>query len=151
MTQYTLKQVSTTTNASANTFALYGDLNSVDTVYRKLLEVNLVQNSLGDNFTINPNQSVQYYRGSSFALLLNGYDNMQPNDSSTDPNMAITQPLAPLPASTDMGYVQELNSTIADNVPLLENSASNGMGRVPHASVVLVLPALVVAFVLGLL
>lgn len=58
------------TTDGANNFALYGDANSVDAVWTTLQSGCGVGDQLAANYSINPNQTVQWYRGSSFALLL---------------------------------------------------------------------------------
>lgn len=152
MTQYTLTPPTNVTDASDNMFALYGDLNSVSSVFQSLISGCGVSSTLASNFSINPNQTVQYYRGSSFALLLDGYSNMQPNISDTSSNSTqVTQPLAALPASVDSSYLSCLNSTVGPNVPLLEAATNAALGQIAGLNIVLILPALLVAFLLNVL
>jgi hypothetical protein len=70
-----------------------------------------------------PEQVVQYYRSSSFALSLDSYNNTaslfsnQPKDNNTAPAaMADT----PLPVNIHASFLICLNSTIAFAVPLIE-------------------------------
>jgi hypothetical protein len=177
MTQYTLTPPADVTNVSANTFALYGDLNSVDSVYHSLVSDCGVTKtfssdftqSLTSNFTINPNQTVQYYRASSFALLLNGYDNKQPNITvMDDPDIYVPTyvygPLAPLPSSMNTTYLICLMSSIARHLPLIDpksvdvtsgptsNDADNvDVAHVAGLNVLLLLPALFLAFIINVL
>ena len=66
-----------------------------------------------------PEQAVGYYRGSSVALLLSGYNNSaQVIDTSPEDT--------PLPSLTDTPFFQCINTTIAGYVPLVI-----GMGAVP--------------------
>jgi len=152
MTQYSLTPPANVTDAANNMFALYGDLNSVDSLYRTLISDCGVAGSLASNFTINPNQTVQYYRGSSFALLLDGYDNMQPNITDTEGNStSVTQPLAPLPTTVDASYLACLNNTIGPNVAFIDAATSGALAQMASLNIVLALPALLVALLLNVL
>ncbi|PWN31892.1 uncharacterized protein FA14DRAFT_162250 [Meira miltonrushii] len=128
MTQYSLTPPSTVTNTTANEFALYGDANSVDQIFQSLKADCGVQNQLASNFTINPNQAVQYYRGSSFAILLNGYNNTQPNvdgdvsGNTTSSDYSATPPPITTVQGVDTNYFNCLNSTTGNNVPLIDGA-----------------------------
>ncbi|KAI0028564.1 hypothetical protein K488DRAFT_26897, partial [Vararia minispora EC-137] len=63
-----------------------------------------------------PEQAVQYYRGSSAVLTLNGYNNTAL--FSGDP--AVNASAAPLPPATDLILLSCLNSTIGAMVPLVQ-------------------------------
>ena len=93
----------------ANTFALYGDVASVSDLVPILAEsCGVVDDTAGQNLTATPDctflglrtgvsstfiaVAVQYYRGSSFLLLLEGYDNGLPN-IETDPSNDTTLPV----------------------------------------------------------
>jgi hypothetical protein len=152
MTQYTLAPPANVTDAANNMFALYGDLNSVDGVFQTLVSGCGVSSTLASNFSINPNQTVQYYRGSSFALMLDGYDNMQPNITDTSGNSTeVTQPLAALPTAVDTDYLACLNDTIGPNVGLLDAATSAALGQMASLHFVLALPAIFVAILLNTL
>ncbi|UZJ56133.1 hypothetical protein CBS101457_005453 [Exobasidium rhododendri] len=152
MTQYTLAPPANVTDAANNMFALYGDLNSVDEVFQTLVSGCGVSSTLASNFSINPNQTVQYYRGSSFALLLDNYDNMQPNISDTSGNTTeVTQPLAALPTTVDTSYLACLNSTVGPNVALIDAATSAALGQIAGLNILLALPALLIAFLLNVL
>jgi hypothetical protein len=153
MTQYTLLPPSNVTDASANNFALLGDINSVDSVYQSLIVDCGVMDTLGSNFTVNPDQTAAYYRGSSFALLLDGYDNGQPNITDTDGNSTqVTTPLAPLPSTVDTAYFNCLNTSIGNNVPLVDATSDGALSsKVAPLHVILCLPALLVALLLSVL
>lgn len=128
MTQYSLTPPSTVTNTTANQFAIYGDANSVDQVFQDLKADCGVQNQLAANFTINPNQAVQYYRGSSFAILLNGYNNTQPNvdgdvsGNTTSADYSATPPAITTVQGVDTNYFNCINSTTGNNVPLVDGA-----------------------------
>lgn len=67
-----------------------------------------------------PEQAIQYYRASSVVLTLDGY-----NDTSAlgnDSSAAAT----PLPSGIDTTLLACLNSTIGDNVPLVDAGAHWG-------------------------
>lgn len=154
MTQYTLAPPANVTNAANNNFALYGDLNSVDQVFQTLIADCGVLSTLASNFTLNPNQTAAYYRGSSFALMLDGYSNGQPNITDTDGNSTteVTTPLAPLPSTVDTAYFNCLNSSIGTNVPLIDASSSAAsLLHTANLQFVLLMPALLVAFLLSVL
>ncbi|CAO1617412.1 unnamed protein product [Sympodiomycopsis kandeliae] len=118
-------------NQTLNNFALFGDSASVITIKNALIDHCQVVNTTVDNFAINPNQAVQYYRASSFALLLEGYNNSQPltlsEQNINNPNYTINTPVAPLPTNIESGYMSCLNYTIGTYLPLPykpnENSA----------------------------
>ncbi|KAI0317055.1 hypothetical protein OF83DRAFT_185343 [Amylostereum chailletii] len=64
-----------------------------------------------------PEQAIQYYRASSVVLTLDGYNDTSAlgNDSSA--------PATPLPSGIDTTLLACLNSTIGDNVPLVDAGA----------------------------
>lgn len=72
-----------------------------------------------------PESAVQYFRSSSFALTMNGYNNTaalpsnQPADNSTAPPNI---PDTPLPANhTDMTFLACVNSTFGEALPILDS------------------------------
>jgi hypothetical protein len=72
--------------------------------------------------SVYPEQAVQYYRASSFALTLDGYNNTaslasnQPPDNNTAPPvMADT----PLPTSLNTTFLQCVNATTAFALPVV--------------------------------
>lgn len=154
MTQYTLTPPTNVTDATANSFALYGDANSVDAVFQRVKVDCGVQNDLAQNFSLNPNQAVQYYRGSSFALMLNGYNNTQPlntTDASGNDTVPITNPAPPITSvqGVDTNYFNCLNGSVARNVPLLE--ATDGALALYAGNVMILIPTVLVAMLLNLL
>ncbi|KDN53534.1 hypothetical protein K437DRAFT_252897 [Tilletiaria anomala UBC 951] len=127
MTLYVL-QAPNGVNQSANNFALYGDANSVADVWDSVKPICGVGPALQANFTVSPNNTVQYYRASSFALLLQDYSSNLPNittDAAGASSDNVTQPPAPLPSGVDATYLDCLNSTIGTFVPLLDTAVSN--------------------------
>lgn len=155
MTQYTLTPPSTVTNTTANQFALYGDANSVDTVFRQLITSCGVSSTLAANYSLNPNQAVQYYRGSSFALMLDGYNNTQPlNTTDVDGNTTTLDTTATAPPVTsvvgvDTNYFNCLNSTTGNNVPLLE-ATDGALSMLSSSHLALLLPILLFSMLMNL-
>lgn len=78
-----------------------------------------------------PEQAVQYYRASSVALTLDGY-----NDTSALADNSSAPP-APLPPNIDTTLLNCLNDTIGAAVPLFDdsNSASAGL-TVPNVGLI---------------
>ncbi|TDL21056.1 hypothetical protein BD410DRAFT_724799 [Rickenella mellea] len=124
------------TNASisitANTYRLIGDNSSVTAVYNAILASSPpcgITNSSITPFktTVNttaptPEQVVQYYRASSFALSLDTYNNngsslanMPTNSTSTSALLSDT----PLPTDIDSAFLSCLNATIGESAPLV--------------------------------
>ncbi|KAF9017645.1 hypothetical protein BDZ89DRAFT_960913, partial [Hymenopellis radicata] len=66
--------------------------------------------------TIKPEQIVQYYRASSAALSIDGYNNTAV--FSSDANATVT----PLPSSVDTTLLDCLNSTIGQAIPLVDGA-----------------------------
>jgi hypothetical protein len=80
-------------------------------------------NSTAVNVTVHPEQIVQWYRTSSFALALDSYNNTAalvsnaPADNKTAPTAMSP---AALPSGIDMTFLACLNATIAAALPLVE-------------------------------
>jgi len=74
---------------------------------------------------------IQYYRASSVALVLDGY-----NNSATWANATDNAPNTPLPTNIDTTLQGCLNQTIGDSVPLVNavDSSSSGSSGNPCAS-----------------
>lgn len=115
-------------------FNLVGDEHSV----RAVLDVLVSSSCAAANLTVVPYSStntsqprpenvVQYYRASSLALTLNGYNNtaqlpshMPSNNNTAPPSI----PDTPLPANhTDLNFLACINSTIEESLPIM-NSAT---------------------------
>ncbi|PWN30266.1 hypothetical protein BDZ90DRAFT_229280 [Jaminaea rosea] len=111
-------------NQTSNNFMLYGDANSNTAILKHLVpNCNVTWNSQ-PLFGVNPRQAVQYYRGSSYVLLLQGYNNSQPDSYTTNNATVITTPVTPLPSTVNMTYFNCLNRTLGMDLPLpYEDSA----------------------------
>ena len=74
--------------------------------------------NIDDPNTPKPEEAIQYYRASSAALMLEGYNNTaQLSDDTSLPD-------APLPASIDMNLLACLNETIGAALPLVDAAYS---------------------------
>lgn len=86
----------------------------------------------GQNYTVTPFNVVQYYRGSSFSLHLDGYNNSLPDiQAQGDENFTIpdVQPAA-LPAGVNTDYLNCINETIGEYIGLLDSDyVTNGASR----------------------
>lgn len=121
-----------------NNFGLYGDINSVASVFESIKGSCPIGTALQPNFTLSPNMTVQYYRASSFSLVLDGYNSNSPNitvDANGESNQTVTAATAPIPSGANSSYLACLNSTIGNAVPLLSDSATNAAGRLSHATI----------------
>lgn len=120
-----------TSGPEGNTFALYGDVNSINDLVSILSsDCSVVNATYGNNITASPFNAVQFYRGDSFALLLDGYNNSLPNIEVQDPSQNFTVPdqqPAALPSAVNSTYLQCLNETIGGWVGLLDSDyVANG-------------------------
>ena len=126
------------TGPSNNTFAIYGDANSIEDLVPILINTCSVASNYiyGANFTATPFNTAQYYRGSSFALTLNGYNNSLPNVEIQNSSQTFTvfgpQP-TPLPAGVNTTYFSCLNSTIGSYIGLIDSDLETGFA-VPRVS-----------------
>lgn len=115
-------------------FNLIGDEESLRSVLDVLVSsgcdvsnLTIVPYDLTNTSQPQPESVVQYYRASSFALTLDGYNNtaaspanMPPDNSTAPPNVADT----PIPTNhTDMNFLSCINGTIGDSVPILDGAA----------------------------
>lgn len=82
----------------------------------------------GENFTTpKPEQVVQYYRASSVALALEGYNNTAVfSDDENTPDI-------PLPDSVDTTLLACLNTTIGEAVPLIDAAFAFRMSAAPSS------------------
>ncbi|PWN95715.1 hypothetical protein FA09DRAFT_362755 [Tilletiopsis washingtonensis] len=141
-------------DAEQNRFFLLGDNNSIETVRDALASAcgtGTNNATAPSNFSAGPQEVAQYYRGSSFALGLDGYENGQPAVGTND-TAALEAPLAALPSSVNQTYFSCLNSTIGQDVPLVEEAAATDAAGIVSPSVagLIFAPAIVVAFLLNL-
>lgn len=105
---------------------------------------------LAANYTITPNEAVQTYRSSSFTLLLDRYDNQQPQNATDDDSL--DTPIPALPTNVDTAYLTCLNNTLGQTLLLPSDTATSAaysIGNELQMTIVL-LPALLIAFVLSL-
>ena len=124
---------------SGNTFAIYGDSNSVQDLVPILAATCGASNVYGQNVSVTPFNAVQFYRGDSFSLHLDDYNNTLPNIEVQNPSQSFTDPdvdSAPLPTTVNQTYFNCLNTTVGSYVGLLDSDyASNGgLARLPCAS-----------------
>ncbi|CDO71014.1 hypothetical protein BN946_scf184844.g18 [Trametes cinnabarina] len=78
-----------------------------------------------------PEQAIQYYRGSSVVLTLDGY-----NDTSALVDNS-TAPAPPIPSNIDTSLLNCLNQTIGAAVPLFDDSQeSSAQSLLPNISIV---------------
>lgn len=116
-------------------FNLVGDEDSVRAVLDVLVSsdcdvanLTIVPYSSTNTSQPRPENVVQYYRTSSFALTLNGYNNtaelpsnMPPNNSTAPPST----PDTPLPTNhTDLNFLACINSTIEESLPIMDSAAA---------------------------
>lgn len=114
------------------TYRLLGDNASVTVVFDALVaNCSVVNSSLAitsyapsSNMWPLPEQIIQYYRASTFALSLDGYNNTAalPANSPTDNNTA-PWPLSqdsPLPAGLNETFLVCVNTTVGASVPLMD-------------------------------
>jgi hypothetical protein len=130
-------------SASTNeTYHLVGDAASVRAVLAALISNCSAQDTTSQIAVfardasvpaVYPEQAVQYYRASSFALTLDGYNNSaslvgnQPADNNTaPPDVADT----PLPGSLNMAFLECVNVTTAFALPVVDGPHKLGGGEI---------------------
>jgi hypothetical protein len=149
-------------SASTNeTYHLVGDAASVRAVLAALISNCSAQDTTSQIAVfardaavpaLYPEQAVQYYRASSFALTLDGYNNSaslvgnQPADNNTaPPDVADT----PLPVSLNMAFLECVNVTTAFALPLVDGPHKLSGGEIAGIVIGSVVGAVLLA--LGLL
>jgi hypothetical protein len=129
--------VKSSSSSTNETYHLVGDAASVRAVLTALISNCSAQDTTGQIAvfardasvpSVYPEQAVQYYRASSFALTLDGYNNTaslasnQPAYNNTaPPAMADT----PLPMSLNTTFLQCLNTTTAFALPVVEDTPAS--------------------------
>ncbi|KIO27972.1 hypothetical protein M407DRAFT_185280 [Tulasnella calospora MUT 4182] len=76
-----------------------------------------------DQNAIPPEEFLQYYRSSSFALTLSSYwdpANSVNNQPASNDSALTTVPDVPIPPGTDLNFLDCLNSTIGNNLPVMD-------------------------------
>ncbi|CAE6418261.1 unnamed protein product [Rhizoctonia solani] len=118
-------------NATAS-YYIVGDADTVAAIMDELVDACSVVRTSGvaineTNPSIYFEQAVQFYRASSFMLVLTSYNNTANRTpiNGTEPSTAI--PDTPLPAGTDMNFLNCLNTTIGASIPIMdaENNPSS--------------------------
>ncbi|KAG8720355.1 hypothetical protein FRC08_000453 [Ceratobasidium sp. 394] len=133
-----------TTDPKYNTSDVYrilGDLSSVTTVLNALTSNCTVAG--GTIFNYDPTSDdlahslprvesiVQYYRASSFALALDGYNNSAAQVSvaavsnSNQQLVTALAPATPLPSTINQAFLECVNTTVASSLPLVDAGFSN--------------------------
>ncbi|KAF8316534.1 hypothetical protein DL93DRAFT_2166006 [Clavulina sp. PMI_390] len=133
----------TTPTEPIHAFHLIGDEDSVRAVLDVLVtsdcdvaNLTIVPFDLTNTSQPSPESVVQYYRSSSFALTLDGYNNtaeslgnMPSSNSSAPPNI----PDTPIPTnSTDFSFLTCINNTISEALPIMDGGAFSKFGSVPN-------------------
>jgi hypothetical protein len=133
-----IAQSGTTFNTSSQIYRIVGDNSSVISVIQSLVSsCNINQtapyvyqptqyynpNATDNSSLPRPEQIIQYYRASSFALSLDGYNNTMALSSNT-PSSNTSQPAnmtqTPLPTNLNQTFLDCLNSTIGNELPLVD-------------------------------
>jgi hypothetical protein len=118
---------------TGNSFAIYGDNSTIADMVSILGTNCSVYPTFGENYTVSPFNVVQYYRGSTFSLHLDGYNNSLPDIEVQDSNQNFTVPEeqpADLPAGVNQDYFTCINETIGEYIGLLDSDyATNSAGR----------------------
>jgi len=146
-------------NTSSVTYRLVGDNSSVSAVFAAVVANCSVANNTNsivaftpsfDNDTSTwplPEQVIQWYRASSFALTLDGYNNTAALSSNQPPSNSSTNFTqlgdTPLPANLNMTFLNCINYTTGASVPLMDPSSS-GLTAAKIAGIVI--GGIVVAF-----
>ncbi|KAG9119391.1 hypothetical protein FRC07_005599 [Ceratobasidium sp. 392] len=133
-----------TTDAKYNTSDVYrilGDLSSVTTVLNALTSNCSVAG--GTIFNYDPTSDdlahslprvesvIQYYRASSFALALDGYNNsaalfsVAATSNTTQQLVTALTPATSLPPTTNHAFLECVNTTVASSVPLVDAGFNN--------------------------
>lgn len=143
--------MNTTTNATtslhiitdqATSDSLHQDLESRCQTRTNLTEMESTSNNLT---LLRPETIIQYYRASSVALSLDGYNNtaaFSGHENDTD---------APLPSWVDSTFLQCVNATIGEAVPLVAASQSSSTSSFPNGANGLAGPELGFSSLVGLI
>jgi hypothetical protein len=92
--------------------------------------------TLGDNTNDSrpkPEQIIQYYRASSFILSLDGYNNtfaLPSNAPSNNNDGPRNTTMVPLPNISDRNFLNCVNSTIGDKIPLIQPDPALSAGAI---------------------
>ncbi|KZT54061.1 hypothetical protein CALCODRAFT_457199 [Calocera cornea HHB12733] len=138
---FALIQSNNTVEPDGNVYHILGDADSVRAVIDALvLNCSAVNSSIGSysaktDGMPQPQQAVQYYRASSFALFLDQYNNTAalPANAPTSNSTAgkvITDTL--LPDGLDMTFLTCINTTIGNAVPMTSDAVASVGDAVDH-------------------
>ncbi|KZT50601.1 hypothetical protein CALCODRAFT_444370 [Calocera cornea HHB12733] len=139
-----LVQSNNTAEPPGNIYHILGDSDSVRAVLDALvLTCSAVNNSItpyNANATgaPQPQQAVQYYRASSFVLFLDSYNNTAALPANAPPSNTTASNVTadtPLPSGLDMTFLDCINSTIGDAVPMTNDQSSAAIAGVLAAGV----------------
>lgn len=93
-----------------------------------------------DQYAIPPEEFLQYYRSSSFALTLSSYwdpANSVGNQPASNDSSLTTVPDAPVPPGTDLNFLGCLNTTIGNTLPVMDAAVMNRASAVVFAQLAL--------------
>ncbi|KAG8902856.1 hypothetical protein FRB99_004018 [Tulasnella sp. 403] len=126
------QQTSPSNPNATSPYVLLGDHDSIVAVTSYLqsnCSANVAQPTAfnpNDPNAIQPQQIVQFYRASSFALALTSYNNPanNPANAPASNDSALSGlPDVPIPPGTNLTFLDCVNNTIGANVPVLESRA----------------------------
>lgn len=153
MTQYTLNTTlgyATSSNEQTK-LALWTDAVTAEQILTQLhfATRSTPYFSLAPNFTINPKQAIGYWRGSSIALLLDGYDNGIPLMNASDNARTVyhNATLNPLPTGVNTKLVDFIGSMLDRSAPLV-SSCGEANGSMSTSLDVPMLPTFLLALFL---
>jgi len=156
--------VSSSNSSSIDSFYIFGDESSVSLVLDALISQCAIANSSvkntfpngslssnGTSLTPRPEQMIQYYRASSFALALSSYNNSAtPPSNAPVSNSSAERPTSadtPLPKGLNLTLLACLNSTIASSIPLLDTA--NGKTRLSSGAIAGIVVGCLVGIIIG--
>ncbi|EJU01542.1 hypothetical protein DACRYDRAFT_116672 [Dacryopinax primogenitus] len=127
---------SNSTSIPLNTYAIMGDSDSVRAVLDALvLNCSVINSTImpynaNASGSVQPEQAVQYYRASSFALFLEGYNNTAASAASAPPSNTTASNMTsdtPLPTNLSLDFLDCLNQTIGNAVPMTNDGSALGL------------------------
>ena len=105
----------------SDNFTIYETRDTINTTCGSTINASfsdpILVNSTGN---IQPGNLVQFYRGDSAAMFLQGY-----NNTGERPGAAVPNP--PFPSGANLNAWKCFNETIGTSIPLFENKASKGL------------------------
>ena len=139
--------------SAAETYRLVGDAASVDYVlHNAVYKCEMVNGTVQNLTAFHPETTIQWYRASSFALTLDGYNNtaaLPSNAPLSNDSPPSNIPSTPLPTALNSTALFCLNSTIAATLPILEPGPPQGLNSAQILGIVI--GALVVLAILGVI